>query len=153
MGTEVVTRVASAEPPVTYPLVLISPTVDDDARSAVVQGWRLLLDTFVEPPRVTAIVFTDYLRFGPRRFARTLSSMLADAPEDRMGRCTAPVLVIRGGRDPIVPHRWAAELAERAPLGRFVEIPGAGHVVQEVAAERVARLCLELAAAAGPPPA
>ena len=49
---------------------------------------------------------------------------------DVLPRIPAPSVVIRGSRDPIAPHDWTAEVAARLPHGRFVEVPGANHVVQ-----------------------
>jgi pimeloyl-ACP methyl ester carboxylesterase len=148
-----VTLAAGTDPVLSGPVALLSPTADDRARSALAQAARLLLDAFTEPPRTTAIVVTDYLRFGPRRFLSTLRSMLDDRIEDRIARIPGPVLVVRGTRDVLAPRRWAAALAGRAAVGRLAEVAGAGHVVQDAAPQQVARLCRELAgpAAAGSP--
>jgi len=35
--------------------------------------------------------------------------------------------VVRGERDPIVPHRWAAQITALLPDARLLTIPGAAH--------------------------
>lgn len=37
--------------------------------------------------------------------------------------------MVRGSRDPIVPQRWAEEVARLLPRGRLEVIPGGPHVV------------------------
>jgi pimeloyl-ACP methyl ester carboxylesterase len=44
-------------------------------------------------------------------------------------RC--PTLVIRGGQSDFLPERICLEMAERQPLVRWVEVPGAGHYVHD----------------------
>jgi pimeloyl-ACP methyl ester carboxylesterase len=44
-------------------------------------------------------------------------------------RC--PTLVIRGGQSDFLPERICTEMAERQPLVRWVEVPGAGHYVHD----------------------
>ncbi len=41
----------------------------------------------------------------------------------------APVLVVRGTRDRIVPQAWAERAARLLPRGRLAVIPGAAHAV------------------------
>lgn len=50
---------------------------------------------------------------------------------DRLGyarRLTVPLLVLHGTHDPICPYEEGKELAEAAPLGKFVSIEGGGHI-------------------------
>ncbi|MDQ3880940.1 MAG: alpha/beta hydrolase, partial [Chloroflexota bacterium] len=53
-----------------------------------------------------------------------------------------PTLVVRGGRDPIVPQAWAEEVARLLPRGRLVVIPGAAHAVNHDAPAALARVVL-----------
>jgi pimeloyl-ACP methyl ester carboxylesterase len=39
-----------------------------------------------------------------------------------------PVVVVRRTGDRLCPHDWAVRLAEAAPRGRLVELPGAAHM-------------------------
>ena len=43
---------------------------------------------------------------------------------------TVPVLLYSGQRDLSTPQAWAREEAAKAPDGRLVSVPGAGHSVQ-----------------------
>ncbi|WP_327656148.1 alpha/beta fold hydrolase [Streptomyces sp. NBC_00483] len=56
---------------------------------------------------------------------------------DRLGRITAPTLVIAGGPGSHVPQDGIAELAQRLPDGRVVTIP-VGHLVHRAAPEAFA---------------
>lgn len=55
------------------------------------------------------------------------------------------MLVVRGGRDFIVPQRWAEEAAALLPRGELVVIPGAPHVVNYTAPEPFSRIVAEFA--------
>jgi pimeloyl-ACP methyl ester carboxylesterase len=145
MGCQVVSQLAAAHPNITGHIVLISPTVYDHERTIFKQSWRLFQDTFFEPPLVNAIVLGDYLRCGPRRYLATVPHMLTHHLEDQLPRLRAQYLVIRGSRDRIVPHDWAAKLAGASPRASFAQIAGAPHLVQFTHAAQVARLCAKMA--------
>jgi pimeloyl-ACP methyl ester carboxylesterase len=51
------------------------------------------------------------------------------AVERQLPRVAAPVLVVRGTRDRIVPQAWAERAARLLPRGRLAVIPGAAHAV------------------------
>jgi pimeloyl-ACP methyl ester carboxylesterase len=53
-----------------------------------------------------------------------------------------PVLLLAGDRDLSTPLAWAREEARRAPDGRLVVVPGAGHSVQLRAKDPIARRSL-----------
>jgi pimeloyl-ACP methyl ester carboxylesterase len=110
-------------------VVLVGPVTDPEERSAVMQGIRLVQDTVGEPPATNLAVFSKYLQCGPRRYLATMPSMLDYGTEAVVARLTVPVLVIRGGRDPIARRPWARRVAAAAAVGRLVEVPGARHVV------------------------
>ena len=66
--------------------------------------------------------------------------------EDQLGRLQCPVLVMFGTRDRVVLPRRAEELVRRVPHGQLELVPGAGHMLQEEAGERVNELLLEFLA-------
>lgn len=129
MGCQFAVELARQRPALVSHAVLIGAVVDARRRSALRQGVALAIDSLGEPPSVNAIVFTDYLRCGPRWYLTELPEMFAYPTEQRISELQAPVLVIRGTRDPIAGRAWSAALAARAPRGRMLELPGA-HVVQ-----------------------
>jgi len=49
------------------------------------------------------------------------------APRNRIGRVQAPLLLVHGDADEIVPISNVYELAERMPTRRVLIVPGAGH--------------------------
>jgi pimeloyl-ACP methyl ester carboxylesterase len=72
--------------------------------------------------------------------ARSLLRLLADPREYRsaMSSITAPVLLIQGDLDRLVPVTAARDVAARNPGWRYVELAGVGHVPQLQVPERVA---------------
>ena len=46
--------------------------------------------------------------------------------------------VVRGTRDRLCAHDWAAGLANAAPQGRLVELPGAAHMTPQTRPGEVA---------------
>jgi pimeloyl-ACP methyl ester carboxylesterase len=145
MGCQIISQLLTARPHTTTKAVFLGPTTNPHERTALLQTLRLLQDTLREAPSLTAIILTDYLKCGLPRYLATLRHMLTDSIENRLPHCPATILVIRGHRDPIVPHDWAAEVARLVPDARLHEIPGAPHVVQYQHAATVATLCANLA--------
>lgn len=138
MGVQFVTAVALRAPALAEHLVLIGPVVDRLRRTILQQAVSLGHDTFRESPSANLIVSSDYLRTGLRWYARQLVPMMEYLLERAIERVRCPVLVVRGGRDPVARRRWCRELAARALEGSFVEIGGQPHVVQHSAAGPVA---------------
>ncbi|MGY4645705.1 alpha/beta fold hydrolase [Cellulomonas sp. URHB0016] len=141
MGAQVATELACRRPDLAGRLVLLSPVVDDDARSGPAQGLRLARDTLREPLGANLVTFTDYLRAGPRWYLAQLPHMLGYRLEERLPDVRCPVVVVRGERDMVAPQAWVARLAGLAPDGHAVVVPGAAHVVMYSRPELVARLC------------
>jgi len=138
MGTQIVADLAVRNPDLVGELALLGPVTDPAARDALRQGLRLARDTLGETPPTNVAVFTDYARTGPRWYLRTLPFMLGYDLSAVLPRIAAPTVVMRGARDPIAPHGWTEQVARLVPRSRFVEVPGARHVVQFTHPERVA---------------
>jgi 2-hydroxy-6-oxonona-2,4-dienedioate hydrolase len=82
-----------------------------------------------------------------RRAWRTLKLVIADKIEEKLPRIQAPTLVVRGAKDPVVPQRWAEEVARLLPKGQLIVIPGCPHTLNYSAPlefVRVMRLFLQL---------
>ncbi len=142
LGCQVAVDCAVRYPERVDRLVLQGPTMDRHARSALTQIVRLGLAALREPLSVWGIVLLDYLRCGPWRALRTLHYGLADPVVEKLSRVQAPALVVFGGRDPIVPRRWAEELARGLPHGQLAEMPRAGHIPNYSAPAELAALVL-----------
>lgn len=146
MGAQFVVELAIQRPDLVSHVVVIGPVAEPDRRSALMQGARLGLDTFVEPLVVNAIVFSDYVRCGIPWYVKQLRPMLTYRIEDRVQLVACPVLVLRGGKDPIAPQAWCEDLAARALDGSAASIPGGAHVIQFSRAKQVAETVLAFAA-------
>jgi pimeloyl-ACP methyl ester carboxylesterase len=139
LGAEVAVEVARLRPELTRGVVLVGPVVDPHAASAFGQARRLLLDMWHEPPMTGAMVGRDYVRGGLLSFAAGVTSMLRYEIADRISSVAAPVLVLRGARDPVAPAPWADELAGLAVDGQTADVPHAVHNVVHSHPQAVAR--------------
>lgn len=138
MGAQWAVELAVIRPDLVSQVVLIGPVTDDKHRSLLAQAVALGRDTLGETPIVNAVVFTDYLRCGPSWFLKQSRFMINYPIEDRIQQLRMPVLIIRGGNDPIASTDWCRRLTRRAARGRLVVVPGHRHVVQHTAACAVA---------------
>ncbi len=130
MGTQWVVELALQRPDLASHVVAIGPVTDDHHRSALAQAVALGLDTFHETPRANAIVYGEYLRAGPRWYLAQLPHMLSYPIEERVQALTRPLLIMRGGRDPIAGVDWCRRLRDRAADAALVFVPGSGHLAQ-----------------------
>ena len=65
--------------------------------------------------------------------ARAILSMRADPLTSRLSGLAARVLVVSGSRDVWCPRRAAEIMLESLPNASFVELPGVGHLVTDIA--------------------
>lgn len=142
MGAQWVAE-AAADPIIPVAAVVaIGPVVDERNRTLGAQARALAVDTLGETPRTNAIVFGDYIRCGIRWYLMQVRHMLAHRTEDAYRALTVPVLVIRGGADPVAGREWSRRLRDAARISRLVEVPRRHHVVQESAPRAVASAVL-----------
>jgi pimeloyl-ACP methyl ester carboxylesterase len=139
MGTQWVVELALQRPTLSSHVVLIGPVSDDRHRTALAQSIALAMDTLGEPIDGNALVFADYLRCGPRWYLRQLREMLDYPLEERVRGVAAPLLIVRGGRDPIAGLAWARRLRDNAGSASLVVVPGHQHLVQHTAPRTVTR--------------
>jgi pimeloyl-ACP methyl ester carboxylesterase len=145
MGTQFATELAVQYPDMASHVVLLGPVVDPARRTVRQQTLALGLDGLRESPLRNAIVLSDYARSGLRWYLTELPVMMAYKLQAQVALVSQPVLVVRGSRDPVAPRPWCEKLAATAPNGRFLEIPGTPHVVQQGGAARTASGILDLA--------
>ena len=129
LGCQVITRLATRWPRRLTRAVLVGPTRDPSARTALRQAGRLLLNAPREAPGLIPLAVFDYVRAGPARMWRTLHLALDAEVEQRAAQVRVPTLVVRGEHDPIAPQRWAQQLTDLLPDSRLVVVPGAAHAV------------------------
>jgi 2-hydroxy-6-oxonona-2,4-dienedioate hydrolase len=147
MGCQIVTDFALRHPRRLERAVLVGPTVDPYARSALRQSWRVTLDATREKPSEVLITIRDYVRFGVRRGVVTGREALADPIVTELTRLTAPTLIVRGERDAIVSQRWAEDAARLLPFGELRVMQGAPHAVNYHLPEELADTVLAFIAA------
>ncbi|MDI3194572.1 alpha/beta hydrolase [Pseudarthrobacter sp. AL07] len=134
MGTQHAAELALQEPELVDAVVLMGPVVDPRRASVARQALALTRDAmFSESPSANAIVFADYFRAGPRWYLTELPVMMQYPLETRIRGISQPLLVLRGGQDPVAGRHWCRRLASQAPQGSMSEIPGHGHVFQHTA--------------------
>jgi pimeloyl-ACP methyl ester carboxylesterase len=129
LGAQIIVDFAVRYPERVERVVLVAPTIDPRARRFMRQFMRLLVDVLREPFSLYPIAAGDYLRAGLARAARTLKHALVDRIEDKLPLVRAAALVVRGGRDPIVPQQWVEDATASLPYARLVVIPRAAHAV------------------------
>jgi pimeloyl-ACP methyl ester carboxylesterase len=143
MGCQIVTNTLKIIPNKIDKLILLGPTVNHNERTILLQGMRLMQDTFYESLKVNAIVFSDYARMGIIRYLKTSKFMVDDHIEDYLKNSAVPTLIIRGTNDHIVPHTWAAFLQSLSKNVVVKEIPKGPHVFQYKYAHEAKELCLK----------
>lgn len=137
LGAQVIADLAARHPHLVERAVLIAPTVDPEARRVFTQAMRLLLDAFREPMALYGIAISDYFRAGFGRVLETLRHALVDPIVEKLPSVRCPVLIVRGGLDPIVPQEWVEEVARLIPDSRLITFPDAAHAVNFNSPERL----------------
>ncbi|MBZ4487870.1 alpha/beta hydrolase [Microbacterium sp. cx-55] len=153
MGAQWVTELGVQRPDLVSRVVVIGPAADVRHRTALAQGLALAVDSTRERPATNAIVVADYIRCGLPWFVTQLRAMLAYPLEERTAVLRMPLLVIRGGWDPVAGRRWSREVRDSARDAHLVEIPRRPHYAQHSAPRAVAsaiRTFADADAAIGP---
>jgi pimeloyl-ACP methyl ester carboxylesterase/uncharacterized protein YjbJ (UPF0337 family) len=141
MGTQICTHLAASRPQLST-LVLISPVVDDAARSTAVQAFRFLRASLHEPARVKLLAVVAYLTCGFGWFFKILPRMMSYPIETTATRVRSSTLIIRGQHDAVCPPAWVTRLGRAFGGAPVVEIEGAAHSVMHAHAREVADLCV-----------
>ena len=81
----------------------------------------------------------SYLRNGVRGMRDLGRIAIRDRVEAKLPSIEAPTLLVRGARDPLVPDRWAKQMASLLPQSKLVTIPNGTHAVQYQSAGAVAQ--------------
>lgn len=142
MGSQIAAELAVRHPSLVAGVVLAGPTVDSAARSIRAQATYLFRDLLGESPTVLWRGGREYLRGGPN-LLRKMRATIVHEPERAYPHITAPVLVLRGERDPMAPQHWCREIVDSISQAELEVIPDHGHGTlisdAEVAAELIQR--------------
>jgi pimeloyl-ACP methyl ester carboxylesterase len=131
---------AAAGDPRVAGVVLLGPTTDPRLRAWPVLAGRWLRTAAREPWAQVPLVVAQWLHTGPRAMRRLWRVAAPDRIDVRLRAVRVPVTVVRGTRDRLCPHDWAAAVAAAAPRGRLAEVPGAAHMTVHTHPDEVAAL-------------
>ncbi|MDP9347539.1 MAG: alpha/beta fold hydrolase [Gemmatimonadota bacterium] len=144
IGCQIAAEVAARRPELAAGVVLVGPTSDPEARTSAQQLARVIASSFFERSGYTIWASLDYSRAGASVLREEMRQMVSHRMENVLPRVTAPVRVVRGGRDGLVPQGWAETVARLAGAPEPTVIPGWGHAVHYDDPEAIARIVLEL---------
>ena len=82
-------------------------------------------------------------RISGAALRRSIDCLVTHDVRGRLGEITAPTLVLTGELDQETPPSYGRALAEHLPVARFVEVAGAGHLLQVEAPDTVNALLVE----------
>jgi 2-hydroxy-6-oxonona-2,4-dienedioate hydrolase len=140
LGCQTIAALALRHPALIARAVFIGPTMDPQARTTLQEFGRLLVDSWRESFTQPFLTLFDYWLTGPYRTWRTLQYGLHDRLEAKLPQITIPVLIVRGGRDPIVPQSWVAEIERLLPCGRLIVIPSGAHTLNYSSPQHLLRV-------------
>jgi 2-hydroxy-6-oxonona-2,4-dienedioate hydrolase len=129
LGCQVIAEMAARSPHRVEAVVLTGPTVDPSGRTHLEQLKRLLIDAARERPSLVFVWLRSLGEAGLTRAWQTSRYALENRIEDNLPRLLAPVLVVRGTRDPIAPQAWAERIVGLLQRGRLAVIPGGPHAL------------------------
>ncbi len=118
-------------------VVLLGPTTDPRLRSAAGLLGRWLTTAWAEPWWQAPRTLAQWWHTGPRAMVALWRTAAPDRIDVRLREVPVPVVVVRGTRDRLCPHDWAADLAAAAPRGRLIEVPGAAHMTVQTHPDEV----------------
>lgn len=118
-------------------LMLISPTVDPQVRTAPRLFGRWLAGGRLERPGLTLEQVPDWYRAGPRRVLQVVRSALTVRIEDFLPSLRAKLTVVHAEKDVITSHSYAARLAVDHG-GELLVVPNATHSWPYADADRFA---------------
>lgn len=119
---------AVAQSSVVVGLVLIGPVTDPRGRSWPAMVLRWVRTATHERAWEAAVLLPQYLSCGLPTMLRSMDVVRRYAIAEALARITVPVVVVRGSRDRIAPHDWAADLVRPADRS-LVTAAGSGHLV------------------------
>lgn len=127
MGGFIAAHLAAEYPEKVRRLVLVDAAVPLPRQRRRLHITHLGREMRYTPLRFLPLLATDAVRAGPRTVWGAFNQLLAADIERELGNIQAPVLLIWGEHDTLVPPGIADRLAELIPRAQRVVIAGAGH--------------------------
>lgn len=141
-GCQISAELAVRHPDLVDELVMLGPTVDKSSRSLMVQAFRLLQDIPRERLGIIGVGIHDMLDIGVVNAIKSARIMCADCIEEKFPSIRHRTLVVRGGRDPLVPAEWTEHLVSLLPNGELIVMDGAPHDINYSSAPELREILL-----------
>jgi 2-hydroxy-6-oxonona-2,4-dienedioate hydrolase len=138
-GCQIVAETARRHPEAVERAVLVGPVVEPAVRPL----WKLTGSWLIEAPQegpMAPLHVRDIARAGLPRAIKTLQMMRNYRLDHTVREVTAPTLVVRGSRDPIVSQQWVEKLTRLLPDGQLRVLPGAPHAANFTEPLQLARV-------------
>ncbi|MCB0086121.1 MAG: alpha/beta hydrolase [Caldilineaceae bacterium] len=129
LGSQILVDLAVRYPDRVNALILTAPTVDPYYHGLIPQFLRLVSDAPLEDPRMLRPLVLGIFNGGMLRALRTFADALSDPVQQKLPQVTAPTLVVRGDRDPVVSQRWVEEAVDLLPNAQLQVLADAPHGV------------------------
>lgn len=126
VGAQAAAVAATTVPCMVRHLMLISPTVDPQARTVPRLLGRWLAGGRLERPGLFLEQSPEWRRAGPQRLSQVIRSALKVRIEDILGNLSAKLTVVHAEYDAITSHCYTAELAVDHG-GELIIVPNATH--------------------------
>lgn len=126
MGGHIALHVAARRPELVRSLVLVDATGVPFALAPSAHVRNLIAPAGAFS--FAQLLARDLFRTGPASALLSLARLMRDDARPLMAAIRAPVLLVWGEHDPLVPLTYARQMAQAMPQARLVVIPRAGHV-------------------------
>ena len=127
MGGFIAADVAATFPDRVERLVLVDAAAIPMGRSYVAHVMGLARAVRRMPFDFFPVLFTDAYKAGPKAILRAAAELLATDISERLTQIRAPVLIVWGEHDTVVPLQIGERLHASLPGSRLVVVPEAGH--------------------------
>jgi len=127
MGGYIAAQLAAEFPEKVNRLVLVDAAVPLPRKTRLQHLSQLSREMRYTPPRFLHLLATDAMLAGPRTVLSAANQLIVADLEPELPKIAAPVLLIWGANDPLVPPAVADRLEELIPNARRHVIPGCGH--------------------------
>ncbi|MEW6155575.1 MAG: SDR family NAD(P)-dependent oxidoreductase [Actinomycetota bacterium] len=145
-GAQVAVELALRRPDLVEALVLAGPIVDPSASALAKQLYRWMKEQKTQSGELRRLLRREWREVGPVRGLRTFLHARSDRIEDKLPFVSAPTMVVRGTKDPIVSQAWAEEVARLLPRGELWVLDGVPHAMAHDAPDAFATVISDFAA-------
>lgn len=127
MGGQIAIYLAARYPDLVKSLVLVGSTGVPFALHPMPH-----LTAAARPPSGTIsflrVLAADFVRAGPMNVGLAAARLLSNDAREAMRHVAVPTLLVWGARDPLVPSRYAEEMASEIEGASLAFLPDAGHI-------------------------